>query len=208
MLYPRVAIVNGQEVLVQEDECVGFREHLTHKHRTLILSGQLTGETDSHNLLLALDTLSQEPIKIIITSGGGELDSAFLLYDTMRLIQSPVITIGRFCASAAVMLLAAGSKRYLFPHARTMIHLPSGILEGNAAELEIQHQLMLGYKDTMVAILQECGVKKTKEEILKDMDRDFWMTPHEAIEYGLADEILTPQIWVKLKGTKCLTLLS
>lgn len=200
MLYPRTATIDGKEVLVREDECVGFREHLTHKYRTLLFTGPLTMETDSHNLLLALDTLSHEPIKIIIASVGGLLDSAFLFYDTIKMVKSPVITIGRFCASAAVMILAAGSKRYLFPHAKTMIHLPSGQYQGDSTDLTIQHQQMLEYRDTMVEILQECGVKKSQEEILKDMDRDFWLTPQETINYGLADEIITPKIWTELIG--------
>ena len=200
MLHPRVAIVNGKEVKVEETECVGFREILSHEHRTLLLAGEIVCETESSNFLLALDTLSNAPIKVLITSPGGDLDTAFLLYDTMKLLQSPVITIGRYCASAAVMLLAAGSKRYLFPHSKTMIHLPTMKFEGDSRELEIQNQQMQSFRNTTVDILKECGAKKSKDEILADMDRNYWMTPQETIVYGLADEILTPEIWRELKG--------
>ena len=201
MLYPRITEVNGVETLVTDIQCVGHREHLIEHQRMIFLSGPMTGETESHNLLMALDTISQEPIRLIITSPGGELDSTFLFYDTMRLMKSPIITVGRFCASAAAILLAAGTKRYLFPHARVMLHLPAGQMGGDARDWDIQHRQMEKYRNTVVDILRECGVRKSQEEILSDIDRDFWMEPQEAIEYGLADEIITPEIWAEwLRG--------
>ncbi len=198
MLYSRVAIVDGKETLVDENQMVVYKEHLT-KYRILFLSGVLTGETESHNLLMALDTLSHDPIKIVITSPGGDLDSAFLFYDTMKMIQSPVITVGRYCASAAAMLLAAGSKRYLFPHAKVMLHLPSNYFAKDTAiqlqDMEIIHQETKKYKERMIDILQECGVQKGHDEILADIDRDYWLEPEGAITYGLADKIMTSEIW-------------
>ena len=191
MLYPRRT---KEGALVSEEQMVGVREHLSTVHRMLNFSGQLSRETESHDLLLALDSLSNEPIKILVSSPGGDLDSAFLFYDTMRLIKSPVITIGRFCASAAALILAAGTERYLLPHAKVMLHLPLGGTFGDSRYWEIQHQQMRVYKDKMIGILQECGVKKERAEILEDVDRDFWLEPQQAIEYGLADEILTPSI--------------
>ncbi len=195
MIYPRIVSLNGKDELVSDNEMVTYREHMQQKHRLLYISGVITGETSAHDLLLALDTLSHEPIKLVITSAGGDLDSAFLLYDTMKLIKSPIETCGRYCASAAAMLLAAGSKRYLFPHCKIMLHLPAGQMGGDARDWEIQVKEMQKYKNRVVDILKECGVKKSREEILFDMDRDFWLTPKEAIEYGLADEIMTPEIW-------------
>lgn len=76
-----------------------------------------------------------------------------------------------------------------------MLHLPAGQMGGDAKDWDIQHQQMIQYKNKIVDILIECKVKKTKEEILMDMDRDFWLNPDEAIAYGLADEIMTPAIW-------------
>ncbi len=197
MLYPRVT-ENGK--LVNEYQMVGYREHLTQAHRILFLSGVLTGETESHNLLMALDSLSHDPIRFVITSPGGDLDAAFLFYDTIKLIKSPVETLGRYCASAAAMLLAAGSKRYLMPHAKLLLHLPAGQAGGDARDWEIQHREMEKYKNKVVDILIDCGAKKSHEEILADMDRDFWLEPDEAIAYGLADKIMTPKImgeWLK-----------
>ena len=198
MLYPRVTLVNGKEQLVDDTQMTGYKEHMTQKYRTLFLSGVLTGETDSRHLLLALDSLSDDPITIMITSPGGDLDSAFLIYDTMKLIKSPIITIGEYCASAAVLLLAAGSKRYLYPHAKVMLHLPSGQMGGDAKDWDIQHQQMTLYKNKMVDVLCECGARKSRDEIMDDIDRDYWLEPKEAVAYGLADEIMTKEIWQSL----------
>jgi len=169
---------------------VNYEEHLASTHRMLFLTGELTGEVELQNMMLALDSLSHEPIKIVITSGGGYLDTSFFLYDIFRLIKSPLYTLGRFCCSAAVPLLATGTKRYLLPHARVMLHLPSGQFRGDSRDLAIQHQQMEHYKNTMVKLLQECGVKRTAEEILEDIDREMWLNPQEVIDYGLADAVI------------------
>ena len=203
MLYPRVGKLDGQEVLVGDREMVGYKEHMPQNHRVLFLTGVIgarcsncgVGETDGHNLLMALDTLSQDPIRLVITSPGGDLDSTFHFYDTMRLIKSPIETLGRYCASAAALLLAAGSKRYLLPHAKVMLHRPWGRQEGDSRELEIQGQEMRKYQNNFIDALIECGVAKPPDEILSDIDRNLWLEPEKAIEYGLADEIMTPTIW-------------
>lgn len=195
MLYPRTVELNGKDELVTNEQMVNYKEHMTQEHRTLFFSGAITGETDSRHLLLAMDSLSHDPIKLFITSPGGDLDTTFLLYDTMKSLQSPVITIGEYCASAAAILLAAGSKRYLRPHAKVMLHLPAGQMGGDAKDWDIQHKQMEKYRNTVVDILRECGAKKSPQEILADIDRDYWMEPGEAIEYGLADEVLTKEIW-------------
>ncbi len=195
MLHPRVAEINREQMLVAENQMVGHREYLMHNNRILFLSGVLTGETESHNSLMALDAINNEPIKLVITSPGGDLDSSFFFYDTMRFLRSPVITVGRYCASAAALLLAAGKKRYLFPHAKVMLHLPFGEVAGDVTEVKIRYSQMEEYKTKIAELLQECGVKKTKREIFRDIDRELWFSPQKAIDYGLADEILTPKVW-------------
>ena len=202
MLYPRTAQLNGEKTLVTCEQMISYKEHLTQEYRILCLSGVITGETDSRHLLLALDSLCHDPIKIIITSPGGDLDTTFLMYDTIKSLQSPVITIGEYCASAAAILLASGSKRYLRPHAKVMLHLPAGQMGGDAKDWDIQHKQMEKYRKTVVDILRECGVKKGHDEILADIDRDYWMESKEAIAYGLADEILTKEVWQSLMEEK------
>ena len=210
MLYPRVVRLNGKETLCDDTQCVGYKEHMTQNHRLLFLTGIIGarcitcggGENDSHNLLMALDSPKlnpdHKPIRIMITSPGGDVDSTFLLIDTMKIIQSPVITIGKFCASAACLLLASGSKRYLYPHAKTMMHLATGQMGGDYKDFAIQNKQMISYQNKIIDLLLSAGVKKSREEILIDIDRDFWLEPKEVIEYGLCDEIITPEIWKEL----------
>jgi ATP-dependent Clp protease protease subunit len=195
MLYPRLTNLQGKDILVADYEMVGFKEHMTQEYRTLYLDGVITGDSSPRQLLGALDTLSHTPIKLFITSPGGDLDTTFLFYDVMKRIKSPVITIGEYCASAAAIILAAGSRRYLSPHAKVMLHLPAGQMGGDARDWDIQHKQMGQYRNKIVDILIECGAKKSHAEILQDIDRDYWMEPEEAIEYGLADEVLSPEVW-------------
>jgi len=76
-----------------------------------------------------------------------------------------------------------------------MLHLPAGQMGGDAKDWDIQHKQMEKYRKAVVDILRECGVNKGYEEILADIDRDYWMEPKEAIDYGLADEIMSKEIW-------------
>ena len=197
MLDPRTVNLQGKDVLVDDSQMVGFKEHMTQTYRMVYFTGALTGETDSRHLLHALDSISNDPIKIFITSPGGDLDSTFLFYDTMKMIKSPIITIGEYCASAAAILLASGGKRYLQPHAKVMLHLPAGQMGGDAKDWDIQHRQMQSYQNKVIDILRECGVRKSRDEILADIDRDYWLEPQEAIEYGLADEILDRKTWLQ-----------
>ena len=200
MLYPRITNLQGNDTLVEDTQCVGYKEHMADQYRILFLSGTITGEMENHNLIMTLDTISHDPIKLIITSQGGDLDSTFLFIDTMKLIQSPMITIGRYCASAACLILASGKERYLFPHAKTMLHLATGQMGGDYKDFAIQHKLMVSYQNKIVDILTEAGVKKSRDEILTDIDRDFWLDPEEAIDYGLADKVLKSEMWQKWIG--------
>jgi len=195
-MYPRIAILYEHEKLVNDNQCVGYKEHMADRHRMLFLSGAIVGDMENHNLIMALDSICHDPIKVVITSAGGDLDATFLFIDTMKLIQSPVITIGRYCASAACLILASGKERYLFPHARTMLHLATGQMGGDYKDFAIQHKLMESYQNKIVDILTEAGVKKTRDEILKDIDRDFWLDPQETIDYGLADNVLDRETWL------------
>ena len=198
-MYPRVS---DKGELISNDQMVDYREHLISRHRLLFATGVLTYDSEMTNLLLAMDSINHAPIKIVVTSGGGMMDVAFQIIDTFKLIKSPIYTLGRYCASAAVFLLASGQKgrRYLFPHAQVMLHLPSAQYGGDIKELTIQHKEMIKYQDELVRLLQECGVCRTKEQILDDIDREHWMTPTETIDYGLADAVMTPKTmkeWLK-----------
>ena len=146
------------------------------------------------NKLLYLDAVKPgEEIKLYINSPGGVVTSGMVIYDTMKLISSPVSTICMgMAASMGSILLSGGTKgkRYIFPSGEVMIHQPSiGGAQGTSADLEIIANQIAKTKEMGAKILAEnCG--KTIEQVLKDFDRDYWMDAKEAVDYGIVDGIL------------------
>lgn len=144
-------------------------------------------------LLLDADKPGEE-IKFFINSPGGVVTSGMVIYDTMRMLKSPVSTINMgLAASMGSILLSAGvkGKRFIFPHAEVMIHQPSigGHYQAVSADLEIQARQTKKTKEISARILAEnCG--KKFEQIMKDFDRDYWMDAKESIEYGIVDQLL------------------
>jgi len=145
--------------------------------------------------LLLLDAdKSGEEIKFYINSPGGVVTSGMVIYDTMRMLKSPVVTICMgLAASMGSILLSGGvkGKRLIYPHGEVMIHQPSlgGHIQGVSADLEIQAKQTKRVKDLGAKILADnCG--KTMQQILKDFDRDYWMDATEAVSYGIVDKII------------------
>jgi ATP-dependent Clp protease protease subunit len=142
-------------------------------------------------LLLDADKPGEE-IKFFINSPGGVVTSGMVIYDTMKMIKSPVSTICMgLAASMGSILLSAGTKgrRLIYPHGEVMIHQPSlgGYMQGVSADLEIQAKQTKKTKEMGARILAEnCG--KKFEQIMKDFDRDYWLDAKEAIEYGIVDQ--------------------
>ena len=135
-----------------------------------------------------------ELIKFYINSPGGVVTSGMVMYDTIRMIKSPVSTICMgLAASMGSILLSGGTKgkRLIYPHGEVMIHQPSigGYIQGVSADLEIQAVQTKRVKEIGARILAEnCG--KTSEQIMKDFDRDYWMDAEGAINYGIVDGIV------------------
>lgn len=134
-----------------------------------------------------------EEITLFINSPGGMVTAGMAIYDTMRLISSPVSTVCMgLAASMGSILLSAGEKgrRFVFPHGEVMIHQPSiGGLQGRAADIEIHAKQMIKTKELGARILAEnCG--QEYERVLKDFDRDYWMDAKESLEYGIVDQIV------------------
>jgi ATP-dependent Clp protease, protease subunit len=135
-----------------------------------------------------------EEIRFFINSPGGIVTSGMVIYDTVKMLKSPVSTIcmGR-AASMGSILLSGGVKgrRFVFPHSEIMIHQPSlgGYMQGVSVDLEIQAKQTKRVKEVSARILAEnCG--KKIEQVLKDFDRDYWMDAKEAIDYGIVDEVI------------------
>ena len=185
---------------IRNDQVRSVKEYLSDECRMVFLQGAITGDVsqiDCANLLLALAAHSSKPIKMFITSPGGVIDTTMMIYDTMKLIDVPIITVGRYCASAAAILMSAGTERYLFPQARMMLHLASGQMTGDAEELRIQQEEMEKTQQGIITALIENGVKKTRAQILKDINREKWFNAQESIDYGMADGVVTKEL---LKG--------
>ena len=141
---------------------------------------------------------SEDPkkdIHLYINSPGGSVTAGLAIYDTMQMISCPVRTycIGQ-AASMGAVLLAAGvdGGRFALPHARIMVHQPSGGFEGTAADISIQAQEILRLKDTLYSILAK-HTKRPAEEIRQQSDRDFFMSAEEAVANGLVDKVLAPK---------------
>jgi ATP-dependent Clp protease, protease subunit len=150
------------------------------------------------NLVMAqlLHLESDDPDKDIflyINSPGGSITSLFAVYDTMQYIRPDVSTVCMgMAASAAAVILAGGAKgkRYALPHARIMLHQPSGGAQGQASDIEIQARLIVQMREQLNEILAEhTGQDLSKVEA--DTERDYWMLASEAKEYGVIDGLLT-----------------
>jgi ATP-dependent Clp protease protease subunit len=145
-------------------------------------------------LLLLDNDKPGEEIKFYINSPGGVVTSGMVIYDTIKLMQSPVSTICMgLAASMGSILLSCGTKgrRFIFPSGEVMIHQPSlgGYFQATSADIEIQAEQIRKTKELGAKILAEnCG--KTMEQIMQDFDRDYWMDANEAVAYGIVDAVL------------------
>ena len=143
--------------------------------------------------LLYLDSQNQEEITLYINSPGGSVTAGMSIYDTMQFIRCPVHTIvlGQ-AASMGSLLAAAGERghRYILPNARHMIHQPLGGASGQASDVEIQARELLRWKDVLTDIYVT-HTQQDRERLRTDMERDRFMTASEAVEYGLADQVIT-----------------
>ena len=158
----------------------------------------LVGPVEDHmaNLVVAqmLFLESENPdkdIHLYINSPGGSVTAGMSIYDTMQFIRPDVSTlcVGQ-AASMGAFLLAAGTagKRYALPNSRMMLHQPSGGSRGVAADIEIQAQEILLMRERLNKLIAE-HTGQDEATVAKDTDRDFWMSPDAALEYGLVDKV-------------------
>jgi len=136
---------------------------------------------------------SKKDIKLYINSPGGSIYDGMAIYDTMQYITPDVQTIGiGLQASMGAFLLSSGAKgkRFALPHSKIMIHQPSSTTKGKVTDMEIDLREGIATKEMLATLLSKnTGQKLSK--IKNDMERDYWMTPAEAKEYGLIDEVIT-----------------
>lgn len=144
--------------------------------------------------LIAMDLKNHDPITVFINSPGGEVNSGFAIYDTMRFIRSEVrICTAGLCASIATIINLGAPKehRYSLPNGRFLIHQPliGGNIQGQASDLEITAREIIKTRQKLNELLsQECG--QPFEKLEEDTARDYWMNAEEALEYGLISKII------------------
>lgn len=146
--------------------------------------------------LVHLDSLTHEPISIYINSPGGSVTAGMGILDTMNLIKSKVSTVCvGMAASMAAVIFSAGEKgrRYMLPHAEIMIHQPLGGMEGQASDILIAAEHIRDAREELAEVLSD-NTGRTKETVLTDMERDNWMRAKAAVEYGIADHILSREV--------------
>lgn len=141
-----------------------------------------------------LDWIEKKPILFIINSPGGAVDSGFAIFDQIKMLESPVYTLATgLAASMGSLLILSADKgnRYATKNSRIMIHQPliSGVIRGAATDLDIQAREMLKTRALIVKIYSD-ATGKDEETIIKAIDRDNWLTPEEAQEFGLIDKII------------------
>jgi ATP-dependent Clp protease protease subunit len=167
------------------------------KERVVMFNGPV--EDNMANVIVAqlLFLESENPdkdISLFINSPGGVVTAGMAIYDTMQFIKCDVATyvMGQACSMGSILAQAgAPGKRFMLPNARHMIHQPSGGAGGQATDMEIQVKEILKMKRYLTEIYVKHNSKgKTYEEVAKDLERDYFMTAQEALEYGLVDKVI------------------
>lgn len=168
------------------------------KDRIILLGTPI--DDDVANLVVAqlLFLQAEDPkkdIDLYINSPGGSVTAGLAIYDTMQILSCDVKTycVGQ-CASMGAVLLCAGAegKRFALPNSRIMIHQPWGGAEGKASDIEITAREILRLKETLNQILAD-NSGKTLDEVVRDTDRDHFMSADEACTWGLIDKVLVPK---------------
>jgi ATP-dependent Clp protease protease subunit len=171
-----------------------FLEEKAFKSRTVFLFGAITDVTaaDTARQLVALAADSSAPIRVLVSSPGGHLESGDAIYGIVRFIDVPVFMIGTgWVGSAAthVFLSVPRERRVCLPQTRFLIHQPSGGAGGVATDIAIQAREIVKARARIAAVIaKETG--QPLEQVLQDIDRDNWMSPEEAIQYGLVSRVV------------------
>jgi ATP-dependent Clp protease protease subunit len=171
-----------------------FLEEKAFKSRTVLVFGTINDQSaaDTVRRLIALDGASDAPIDMLVSSPGGHLESGDTVHDVVRFINAPVRMIGTgWVGSAATHLFLAVPKerRFCLPQTRFLIHQPSGGAGGQATDIAIVAREIIKARERIARVIaRETG--HPLEKVLVDIERDNWMGPEEAIEYGLISRII------------------
>ncbi len=190
-------IYNGEDDDNDRDEKESSPLGKLLKSRQIVISDSITSKTCDRvlkQLLILNHTDKEKPITIFINSPGGEMYSGFGIFDMIRFVEAPVRTIvcGLAASMGSIIAIAAKKEnRYATPNSRIMIHQPllSGIMGGSITDIEIEAAEMLAVKQKVIDIYVE-ATGKTEKELKKIIERNTWMTPEAALEFGHISKIL------------------
>ncbi len=188
-------LLDGDEEVVDAAKQFHFLEQTLLKSRTMTLFGEINEDVARRTAekLLALSFESDEPITIYIGSPGGHVESGDTIYDMIQCIKPVVRMVGTgWVGSIATHIYLAPEKehRFCLPNTRFLIHQPAGGFGGTASDVEIHAREILKTRERINAIIAE-RTGQPLERVLKDTDRDYWMSPEESVEYGIVGRILT-----------------
>ncbi len=168
------------------------------RERIIFLGTPITDQVSNVIIAQLLYLAREDPereISLYINSPGGLVYPGLAIYDTMQNIPADIATycVG-FCASMATVLLTAGTagRRYALPNSTILIHQPSGGAQGQASDIEITAREILRVQDQIRRIISD-HTGQPYERVARDTDRDYYLTPEQAVDYGLVDEVTTPQ---------------
>jgi len=167
------------------------------KDRIVFIGTEINDQVANNVVAQLIFLRAEDPkkdISIYLNAPGGVISAGLAIYDTMRFLG---VDINTYClgqsASLGALLLCAGTKgkRYALPHSRMMIHQPIGGITGSSADIHIQAQEILRMKKSLAKIIAE-HTGQPLEKVVEDSERDFFMGPEEAVEYGLIDKVIQP----------------
>ncbi len=174
-----------------------IEETLSFKSRFVLVFGEITDKLAQVTCqrLIALSTESDAPITMLISSPGGHVESGDAIHDMIRFVRAPVTMVGTgWVASAGTHIFIAPPKerRFCLPNTRFMIHQPAGGAGGQATDIAIQAKEILRTRERIGRVIAK-QTGRPFETVAKDMERDFWMSANEAIEYGVVSRVIERQ---------------
>ncbi|EPF12831.1 endopeptidase Clp [Cedecea davisae DSM 4568] len=163
--------------------------------RSIIISGEITQAITKEvvSQLLLLQSINDKPIKLYLNSQGGHVEAADTIHDVIKFIKPEVHIIGTgWVASAGITIFLAADKkhRYSLPNTRFMIHQPLGGVRGQATDIEIEAKEIIRMHERVNKMISD-ATGQPLEKVKQDTDRNYWMSPKEAIDYGIVGKIIT-----------------
>jgi ATP-dependent Clp protease, protease subunit len=164
------------------------------KARTIVIADEVDHELAERVIsqLLVMDSESQEPIRMILTTNGGHIESGFAIYDVMRFVESEIIVVSAgWVVSMGVPILFGAKKenRLSLPNTRFMLHQPLGGVGGQASDVRIAAQEIIKIRGRINQLVSE-ETGQSLEKVTADSDRNFWLSADEALQYGIISRII------------------